>query len=351
MKKKILFIFMFIFMIFSFTSCTSSDEDTILIEQVSAETLSDGRTRVTIKYINEDKEDDVFYIPKGKDGTGISDFVYNVNTDTNTTDITFSFTDTFDDYVVSVPNGRGIKNILYTLDDDGNTIMTLVFTDDTKSDPVTIQRGEMGTSVTRFETYENEDGSVEVVIEYSDGSEYNVATIPAPLKGDAGIGIKGIVSSTTADGNYELIVTYTDDTVSDPITFERPNTILHGTTPPGFRLGMNGDLYYDESTKTFYYKSDNVWSSIFHFDSTISRKTVRFVVDENTTLNGAQEVQIIENTSFATSGYTLPIPTKEGFVFEGWYYVNDPDPRINGKFLDNTIVYDNIRLYPYFVAE
>ncbi len=350
--KKIIFIFILLFSFISLASCGEVDlEDVVLIDSIQSEVMNDGRTKVTIKYVNEDKEEDVFYIPKGKDGTGISDFVYKINREDNTTDITFSFSDQFDDYIVKVPNGRGIENVLYTLDNDGNTIMTLVFTDGTKSDPVKIEKGEMGTSVVGFETFTNDDESVEVILKYSDGSEYNLVTIPAPKKGDAGLGIKGIVGETTPEGNYQLYITYSDDTVSDPVIFDRPNTILHGTTPPGYRLGLNGDLYYDESTKTFYYKSNDVWSSIFHFDNSISRKTVKFVVDSETVLNGPQEIQIIENTSFATSGYNIPIPTKEGYVFEGWYYVNNPDPRINGKFLDTTIVYDNIRLYPYFVLE
>lgn len=352
MKKRILHFFIFIFMIFSLASCSSSiDEDIILIDSITAESMTDGKTKVTIKYQNEGKDEDVFYIPKGVDGTGISDFVYNVNKEDNTTDITFSFTDTFDDYTVKVPNGRGIKNILYTLDDDGNTVMTLVYTDDTNSEPIKVQRGEMGTSVTGFETFTNEDGSVEVIIKYSDGSEYNVTTIPAPEKGEAGLGIKGIVSATTPEGNYSLIITYTDDSTSDPITFDRPNTILHGINPPSYRIGLNGDLYFDESSKAFYYKSNDAWTLIYRFDTTIHRCSVKFIVDANTTLNGPQEVQIIQSTSFSTSGYTLPIPVKEGFVFEGWYLVNNPDVRINGKFFDTTIVYEDIKLYPYFVAE
>ena len=92
MKKKLITIFIFIFMLFTFASCSSSDEDAIYIESISSEVLSDGRTQVTIKYLNEDLKDSVFYLPKGQDGTGISDFVYTVNKDNNTTDIKFSFT-------------------------------------------------------------------------------------------------------------------------------------------------------------------------------------------------------------------------------------------------------------------
>ena len=119
MKKKILYIFIAIFMLFIITSCTSGidEEDMIIIDNIQAEVLTDGRTKVTISYQNEDKEADVFYIPKGNDGTGIKDIVYKINEETNTTDIIFTFTDTLNDYTVSVANGRGISNILYTLDD------------------------------------------------------------------------------------------------------------------------------------------------------------------------------------------------------------------------------------------
>ena len=96
MKKKIFILFIFIFMLFSVASCSSSDEESILIESISSEVLSDGRTQITIKYQNEDMKDSVFYLPKGKDGTGIEDFVYKIDTEKNTTDITFSFTDVFE---------------------------------------------------------------------------------------------------------------------------------------------------------------------------------------------------------------------------------------------------------------
>lgn len=351
MKKKLITIFIFIFMLFTFTSCSGADDEAILIESISSEVLSDGRTQVTIKYLNEELKDSIFYLPKGQDGTGISDFVYKINDEKNTTDITFSFTDGLNDYTVSVPNGKGIANILYTPDNDGNTVMTFVFTDGTNSDPILVNRGLTGTSVTGFESIVHDDESVEIIIKYSDGSEYNAATLPAPQKGDDGRGIETILGSTDSYGNYTLVFTYTDGESSEPVVFNRPNTILHGTNPPAYRLGLNGDLYYDESTKTFYYKQDDTWVSIFRFDNSIHRCSVKFVVDADTTLNGAQEIQIIENTAFATSGYTIPIPTKEGFKFEGWYFVNNPDPRINGKFLDTTVVYENIKLYPLFVEE
>ena len=108
MKKKLITIFIFIFMLFTFASCSSSDEDAILIESISSEVLSDGRTQVTIKYLNEDLKESIFYLPKGKDGTGISDFVYKVNDEKNTTDITLILRGILDIYAL-------VSNILVSL--------------------------------------------------------------------------------------------------------------------------------------------------------------------------------------------------------------------------------------------
>ena len=345
MKKKLITIFIFIFMLFTFASCSSSDEDAILIESISSEVLSDGRTQVTIKYLNEDLKESIFYLPKGKDGTGISDFVYKVNDEKNTTDITFSFTDGFDDYTVSVPNGKGVANVTYTQDDNGDTQMTFIFTDGSKSDPVKVKQGEIGTSLTNFEPIINDDGSVNLKFVYSDGSEYT-ATVPAPQKGDQGRSISSIVSATT-DTTWQMIVFYNDETF-EVIEFDRPATILSGVNPSDSD-GKDGDFFYDTSKKIFYNKIDGSWSRIIQFADETVKYTITFDLncdDSTAKLNGKQQVSVSRNTMLDSN--VIPIPTRDGYIFDGWYLVEEPTVN-NGKFTDMTLIIKDMVLYAKWI--
>ncbi|MBR3617282.1 MAG: InlB B-repeat-containing protein [Acholeplasmatales bacterium] len=317
MKKRFLSIFIFVFMIFLLVGCSGTiDEDVILIDSITSETMSDGKTKVTIKYQNEDKKEDVFFIPKGVDGTGISDFVYNVNKEDNTTDITFSFTDTFDDYTVKVPNGVGIKNVSYTQDENGDTLMTFIYTNGETSDPVRVQKGQIGTSLTGFTPTVNSDNSVDLKFIYSDGSEY-IAKIPAPEKGDTGRSISTIVSATT-DSTWQMIVFYNDDTF-DTIEFERPASIISGVNPTD-EQGKDGDFFYDTAKKIFYNKIDGVWVRVIQFDDDTIRYSVSFDIncdDASAALHGKSQITVKKNSYLPTS--SIPVPTRDGYVFAGWY--------------------------------
>lgn len=347
MKKKVLIIFLFFFMLFSMSSCTELDEDVILIDSIASEVLEDGRTKIIVKYINEDVEDSIFYIPRGKDGIGISDFVYKINSDKNTTDVTFSFTDSLNDYTVAIPNGRGIANVLYTEAEDGNTLVTFIFTDGTKSDPVRINKGETGTSLINFEPVINPDGTLDLKFVYSDGSEYN-AKVPAPQKGDTGRGITSIVTETT-DTSWQLIVFYSDDTF-DVVEFERPSTILSGVNPTD-EIGKDGDFFYDTAKKIFYNKVDGSWTRIIQFADEAVKYTITFdlnCVDSSAKLNGKQQIAVSKNTTVDSN--VIPIPTREGYKFDGWYLVEDAGVN-NGKFTDMTIVIKDIVLYAKWIVE
>lgn len=347
MKKKIFILFIFIFMLFSVASCSSSDEESILIESISSEVLSDGRTQITIKYQNEDMKDSVFYLPKGKDGTGIEDFVYKIDTEKNTTDITFSFTDVLNDYTVSVPNGRGISNVIYTQDEAGDTLMTFVFTDGTRSEAVKVKKGEIGTSLIGFDPVINEDGSVDIKFIYSDGSEY-IAKVPAPQKGDTGRGIDSIVSEKT-DLAWQLYLFYNDGTF-EVVEFERPATILSGTNPSDDE-GIDGDLFYDTATKTLYNKADGVWNRIIQFDDDTVKYTVSFNLncnDSTAALHGKSQITVKKNSYLPAS--SIPNPTRDGYVFDGWYLEEEPNIN-NGNFTDLTLITKDLVLYAKWIEE
>ena len=347
MKKKILLIFIFVISLFTVMSCGEiSEEDIILIDSIQAETMNDGRTKVTIKYQNEDVSDNVFYIPKGKDGIGISDFVYSVNKEDNTTDITFSFTDKFNDYVVKVPNGVGIKNITYQTDTEGNTLMTFIYTDGNMSDPIKVLKGEIGTSLVGFTPTVNDDDSVDIQFVYSDGSEY-VAKIPAPQKGDEGRGIDTMLSETDADGNYSITVYYTDGTL-ESFTLDRPASILSGTNPSEGD-GIDGDLFYDTATKTLYNKADGVWNRIIQFDDDTIKYTVSFNLncdDATAKLNGKSQISVKKLSYLSAS--SIPYPTRDGYHFDGWYLTEEPDIN-NGIFTDMTLITSDLVLYAKWV--
>ena len=45
----------------------------------------------------------------------------------------------------------------------------------------------------------------------------------------------------------------------------------------------------------------------------------------------------------------IPIPTKDGFTFGGWYTVPNPNPLVNGIFTDMVPVSQSITLYAYWI--
>ena len=54
--------------------------------------------------------------------------------------------------------------------------------------------------------------------------------------------------------------------------------------------------------------------------------------------------EIVGGNYFKASGYEIPVPTREGYIFAGWYTVKIPTD-VNGALTDLTAVFSDLTLY------
>lgn len=126
-------------------------------------------------------------------------------------------------------------------------------------------------------------------------------------------------------------------------------TWIAGEGEPSYTIGKTNDLYIDTFTYNIYQKEDVNWKFIGnikgqdapHYNEKV---TVTFEV------NGGEMPNDYQDTIIVNYGETidLPHPTKENYIFEGWYTgytVND------GKFLNTTPVTKNIVLYAFWIED
>ena len=115
--------------------------------------------------------------------------------------------------------------------------------------------------------------------------------------------------------------------------------------------GIDGDLWYDLAHNVIYVKQNGRWVEIMDFNNIVDeRYTVEFDLNdthENKASMPAGSLLSYEiecGKYFASSGYQLPIPTRFGFEFKGWYLVKNPSV-VNGAFTDLTPVEGDLKLY------
>ena len=98
------------------------------------------------------------------------------------------------------------------------------------------------------------------------------------------------------------------------------------------------------------YKSSNaIYRDVYNTKVYISvlDPATSYTIDFDST--GGESVPSITRTLNAEIG-KLPIPTREGYKFDGWYLVEDAGVN-NGKFTDMTIVIKDIILYAKWIVE
>ena len=155
-----------------------------------------------------------------------------------------------------------------------------------------------------------------------------------------------MVSRTENDGYY-VDVTY-DDGNTDTLFFERPNQWLRGSDTPSDLEGVDGDFFFDTAHKIIYMKYRGSWRNIVSFYESKITYTVEFNLNDavDASLNGEDLFFIDKGEYFYSYGYDVPVPTRDGYTFLGWYTVrtSNPDPTM-GAFTDLTPVMANITLY------
>lgn len=334
------------------SSCGSfSMEDELVISKISTEELQNGDILVTIIYTDEDIEPTSFIVPKGvegekgESGVGIKDIILTPSDDGKYTTLTISYTDSnFPDEEITFPNGISVKGVKTEIDSQGNTVLKLIYTDDSVSEGIVLTKGIDGNGIENCTSELDSDGNTIVTFKMTQSDDYTV-TIPKAN------GIANIISRT--EGNkYVLEITYDNGTIQT-VDFDVPtiNNWLTGNTNPSNNVGINGDYYFDLSTKSIYVKQDNQWNFQVALDQESSYYNVKFELnatgDSSASLNigSHSNTYLVQGgTYFSSTGYSIPEPTRDGYDFAGWYTSNDDSPNI-GHFTDLTPIMSDLTLY------
>ena len=355
-NKKILVLIILFNLLIALVGCGSftASSDVLEIASIEAIPLADGSKLVTIKYSDEEIKPTEFIIPKGEDGNdgvGIKLVSYKTSNDKSTTIVELTLTN--DEKIsIDIPNGTSVNDIETKYDEEtGDTEVFFVFSDGTKSEPVILPKGEQGKdgiSITGTSQRINRDNSVTLTFFMSEGDDI-VVEIPAPQQGVDGRGIKDIVTVPSVD-SYIMTITFTDDT-EQVLNFARPNRWYSEMSEPTKADGIDGDLWYDLAHQTIYLKQNGKWISTMDFSNVIGEGySVSFNLNDSNDAPASLpkgslfNYTINKGTYFASSGYQIPVPTRDGYTFVGWYTQKIITP-VNGSFTDLTIVQSNLELY------
>ena len=375
MKKVLTCLFMVCMLLVTLvlTSCAGFfEEETLIIESVKATTMDDGRTKITISYVDDVQQPLEFFIPQGEQGVqgeqgiGIENIEYKPLSNGNTL-ITITVTDNVIDPVIfEVKNGVKILDLKEgTNAISGEKYIFFEYNDGTYSKEIYLPSGKDGVGIKTYSTTENPDGGYNLQIVLDDERTIDVV-IPGPEKGEAGVGIdiadgkQGIVGSMSADGSkYVLTVYYTDGT-SQAVEFTRPKEWLWSSGRPDDKTGVSGDYCFDTVNNDIYVKRGSKWTNIFDMDSVEEKHTVKFninafiydeekneyVPDESAKLNGLDIWSDLKHGAYFTDnpGCEIPVPTRTGYTFKGWY-TSKVVTEVTGKFTTLTVIVSDLELF------
>ena len=361
--KKIIMSLVIVLSLISLASCSSffGGETSIEIASITHETMSDGNIKITITYTDESKLPDEFIIPKGTDGesgVGIKNITTVKNDDEKKTTLTITYTDDkIEPTIFEVPDGLGVLGIETKYDEEENeTYMIVTYSDGSKSAPLILPKGDKGqdgNGISSYEIVTNEDESTTITFHFTQSEDF-VITIPAPKKGN---GIDSITSSEIED-KYILIIRYTDPVLgTQELEFNKPaqpNKWLSGTGPSASD-GDDGDYYMDTYHKKIYHKENGEWYEVVNFGDTNVIYTVTFNLNDSDESPASfpagysSRYRIKRGTYFSDiennyGGVQIPIPTRPGYIFKGWYRVPNITA-INGAFTDLTPIFSDLTLY------
>lgn len=337
-------------------------DEILQIASIESELMEDGQTKITIYYTDDTVDPAVFYLPKGatgdagKDGNGISAITYEHDANNRQTAVKITYTDaTLTPTVFDIPDGLSVVGIV-----SGNDAVTLApyivfrYSDGSLSDPpVYLPKGDKGNGIKVFEVTPNEDDhSVSIHIELDDATKSDIY-IPGPQTGN---GIAGMSAATVGD-QYVLTVNYTNGT-SEDVYFDRPadpNKWLVGQESPSPFLGENGDFFFDEAHKVIWSKSDDSWHKIISFQDETTTYTVSFDLNDEGDAALPQGTRshytVARGAYFSADGNgEIPIPTREGYTFLGWYTKRAVNSAIMSPFTDLTAVFSDLTLYACWEA-
>lgn len=238
-----------------------------------------------------------------------------------------------------------------------------------------------GTGITKIEPFGDEKGEgYEIVTTEQDFDEEG-----NPLYDDNGnpvfksykvysSALNGMnVTYNAETGMYEFVVTITD-VGGNPITLgagdnkiqvQRPATWLSGLVPPKYNETINGtptfdgDFYYCTMENTIYTKQNGEWIELIKLpsDSDVVKCNITFHLEggtlstdvnlypAGTTFKGNDTVVVPVNKGECyPSSCAIPIPTREGYEFIGWYKTKNLTLN-NAPFTDMVPVSGDLELY------
>ena len=328
-----------------FRSTDKGDNGIKNIEVVQDE---QGNAIITIHYTDSSKKPVTFTLPKGEngqDGAGIKKVEY-TSDEYGVTTVTITFTNSLEPVSFTLQPGKSIADVKFEKDESDNTLIIFVDSDGNELSPITVFKGdtgETGTGIISIIPDYHNDGSATMVITMSDGTEYEVE-IPAPKEGR---GIKAIVSRKEGT-KVILVITYTDDTTEE-VSFDATPSWTTGNSKPGDSFGYDGDYYFDISHDIIYIKENGVWTVAVDFNTNAAQYSVIFELNDTTAepaefAVGQRSYVIQKGETFYSSNFDMPVPTRSGYTFEGWYTSQTPNVT-HGAFTNLTPVLSDMTLY------
>lgn len=353
-SKYFLSLILLVSFIFILVGCGSfADEEQTKVISSIERIVEDGVAKIVIRYEDSEIAPDKFELPKGEDGSGIKSVITTEKEDGTGKILKIYFTDeTISPVVFELSNGRSIVGVGSEVnEEDGQIYMWIKYDDETTSEKFLLPKGEDGVGFIGYDYESHEDGSQTYYFHFSKDTPDVVLEILAPKEGN---GIKSIVSSEDRD-QYILIINYTNERIEE-VRFNKPKSPskwLSGSSIPESNDGDNGDYFFDTYHKIIYTKEGGNWIEVVRFDNEQEICRIRF--DLNDTLDGGVPAKmpsdarlsymVRKNTYFDNNGYgSIPIPTREGYIFKGWYKTKNVSA-ISGPFTDFTIILSDLELY------
>ena len=335
-------------------------EPEVKIKSIDSELLDDGQTKITINYVDSTMKPLEFLIPPGKEGEqgkqGVGVNVTHQHID-DSTEVIVSYTDGREPTKFYIPDGMYAVGTSPVMEDEFGLYIVFTYSDGSKSDNIYLPRpekgekGDRGNGVNKH--YQEEDENyIYLHIEFDDGKK-EVIEIPKS------VGITNIEAGIAENGeDYAIIVTFSNGT-STTIDFTRPPRWYSGSTRPSSAIGRDGDYYFDEVNQNIYRMIDGDWGNpIISLGEPTTKVTVTFNVndslEEPASMIGDYTRRFYPGECFATNNYYngfIPKPTRDGYIFDGWYATTAVDPLLNSRFTDLTTISSDITLYARWIPE
>lgn len=328
------------------------DDDGLKVISSIERVIEDGVAKLVINYQDETIPPDKFPLPAGEDGTGIKSVVTLEKEDGTGQVIEITFTDNSIVPVrFEVNNGRSVVGLESEVSEEDNQVyMWVKYDDNTTSEKFLLPKGQDGISFTGYDHESHEDGSQTYYFHFSQGQPDVVVEIPAPREGN---GIRSIYSSED-ENDYILVINYTNDEV-EIVRFAKPaptNKWIQGSTSPDANIGVDGDYFFDTYHKIIYVKEYGSWIQVVSFNENNITCIVSFDLNDDDgdpvtakmPENSRLSYPIKKNSYFVDNGFDIPIPTRDGYRFKGWYRQKIVTP-VSGPFTDLTPVLADLTLY------